>query len=215
MNSWHVHVARSTATGHDQTNVNLALEKLMRDPDSIEAWTKLQWFTVGNADSGITPLHIAAMHGLTAYARHLLLSPVVNLDAVDVHGKTPLWWAASSGMADVIQVLINAGANPDQEETHSGRKPLHEAASKNHPEVIKVLLAAGVDPLTRNTKEHPGRWCGNAPRSTGHTPLMVSNVAVVPCVNTSIVLVLLTLYVVCLPEWASRSPGGISAFPQG
>ncbi|KAK7702812.1 hypothetical protein SLS64_009422 [Diaporthe eres] len=134
LSSWHVHVARSTAAGHDQTDVNLVLEKLMRDPDSIETWTKLQWFTMGNADSGITPLHVAGMYALTAYARHLLLSTEVNVDAVDVHGKTPLWWAASSGMADMVQVLIDAGANPDQEETHNGRKPLHEAASKNHPE---------------------------------------------------------------------------------
>ncbi|KAI7774252.1 hypothetical protein LA080_009029 [Diaporthe eres] len=172
LNNWHVHVARSTAAGHDQTDVNLVLEKLMRDPDSVETWTKLQWFTMGNADSGITPLHVAGTHGLTAYARHLLMSPEVNVDAVDVHGKTPLWWAASSGMADMVQVLIDAGANPDQEETNGGRKPLHEAASKNHPEVIKVLLGAGVDPLTRKTKEDPGNWCGNAPRSIGHTPLM-------------------------------------------
>ncbi|KAG8157059.1 hypothetical protein KVR01_013049 [Diaporthe batatas] len=171
LNSWHVHVARSTAAGYDQTDVNLALEKLMRDPDSSETWTKFQWFTVGNASSGITPLHTAAMHGLTAYARHLLLSPV-NVDAVDDHGKTPLWWAASRGMSEVVQVLIDAGANPDQEETFSGLKPLHEAASKNHPEVIKVLLGSGVDPLTKKTKEHPGNWCGNAPCSTGHTPLM-------------------------------------------
>lgn len=172
LDNWHVHIARSTAAGHDQTDVNLALDKLMRDPYSTETWTKFQWFTVGNASSGITPLHVAAMHGLTAYARHLLLSPVVNVDAVDVHGKTPLWWAASNGMSDVVQALIDAGANPDQEETGKGRKPLHEAASKNHPEVIKVLLGSGVDPLTGKTKENPGNRCGNAPRSTGHTPLM-------------------------------------------
>lgn len=203
LNSWHVHVARSTAAGHDQTNINLALEKIMRDQGSTKTWTKLQWFTVGNAYSEITPLHVAAMHGLTAYARHLLLSPDVSVDAVDDHGKTPLWWAASKGMSEVVQVLIDAGANPDQEETHSGLKPLHEAASKNHPEVIKILLGSGVDPLTKKTQEHPGRKCGNAPRSTGHTPLMVSNVTVAACVNASTVLALLTLYVVCLSERAS------------
>ncbi|OHF03615.1 hypothetical protein CORC01_00934 [Colletotrichum orchidophilum] len=172
LRNWHVHIARSTTAGHDQTDVNMMLDKLMRDPGSTDTWIKLQWFTVGNADSGITPLHVAAKTGLLVYTRHLLSSPGVNVDAVDVHGKTPLWSAASSGMADVVQVLIDAGANPDQEETNRGCKPLHEAASKNYPEVIKVLLGAGVDPLTKKTKENPGNWCGNAPRSTGHTPLM-------------------------------------------
>ncbi|KAK1502160.1 hypothetical protein CTAM01_05598 [Colletotrichum tamarilloi] len=172
LDNWHIHIARSTATGHDQTGINVALDKLMRGPDSQGIWTKLQWFTIGNAKSGITPLHIAAMHGLTAYAKHLFLSPETEIDAVDVHGMTPLWWAATNGMAGVIQVLIDAGANPDHDETSSGRKPLHEAASKNYPEVVKVLLSAGVNPLTEKTRENPGRRCGNAPRSIGHTPLM-------------------------------------------
>lgn len=215
LNNWHIHVARSTAAGHDQTDINLALDKLMRDPHSIETWTKLQWFTVGDSNTGITPLHVAGMHGLTAYARHLLLSPVVNVDAVDIHGKTPLWWAASKGMADVVQVLIDAGANPDQEEADRGLKPLHEAASKNHPEVIKVLLGSGVDPLTEKTKEDPGRRCGNAPISEGHTPLMVSNVTIAAYVNVSAILALLTLYVVCLSERTSRGPGSIPEFYQG
>ncbi|KAK1708404.1 hypothetical protein CaCOL14_005156 [Colletotrichum acutatum] len=172
LDNWHVHVARSTAAGHDQTDINVTLDKLMRDPETQDIWIKLQWFTIGDANSGITPLHVAAMHGLTAYAKHLLLSPETEIDAVDVHGRNPLWWAATNGMADVIQALIDAGANPDQDETGSGRKPLHEAASKNHPEVIKVLLSAGVNPLTEKTRENPGRRCGNAPRSIGHTPLM-------------------------------------------
>ncbi|KXH35970.1 hypothetical protein CSIM01_00684 [Colletotrichum simmondsii] len=172
LDNWHVHVARSTATGQDQTGINVALDQLMREPDSQEIWTRLQLFTIGNAKSGTTPLHIAAMHGLTAYAKHLLLSPETEIDAVDVHGMTPLWWAATNGMAGVIQVLIDAGANPDHDETSSGRKPLHEAASKNHHEVVKVLLSAGVNPLTEKTRENPGRRCGNARRSIGHTPLM-------------------------------------------
>ncbi|KXH46111.1 hypothetical protein CSAL01_09683 [Colletotrichum salicis] len=75
-------------------------------------------------------------------------------------------------MADVVQVFIDAGANPDQDETKSGRKPLHEAASKNHSEVVNVLLSAGVDPLMKKTMENAGRRCANAPRSVGHTPLM-------------------------------------------
>lgn len=215
LDNWHVHVARSTAAGHNQTGINLSLEKLMRYPGSTKTWTILQWFTVGDANSGITPLHVAAAHGLTAYARHLLSSPTVDVDTVDSHGKTPLWWAASSGKSDVVQVLIDAGANPDQEETHSGLKPLHEAASKNHPEVIKVLLGSGVHPLTKKSKEDPGNWCGNAPRSQGHTPLMVSNVTVAACVNVSTVLVFLTLCVVCLSKGASRGPRGLSVFSQG
>jgi ankyrin repeat protein len=53
-------------------------------------------------------------------------------------------------------------------------KPLHEAAKENHSAAVRALLELGVDPLTVKTTEDPGRRCGNASRSTGHTPLMVS-----------------------------------------
>lgn len=42
----------------------------------------------------------------------------------------------------------------------------------NHNEAVWALLEAGVDPLTKKTRENPGRWCGNAPRTTGDTPLL-------------------------------------------
>ncbi|KAK1466148.1 hypothetical protein CCUS01_07496 [Colletotrichum cuscutae] len=41
LDNWHIHIARSTATGHDQTGINVALDKLMRGPDSQDIWTKL------------------------------------------------------------------------------------------------------------------------------------------------------------------------------
>lgn len=82
------------------------------------------------------------------------------------------WWAATKGHAAVIRVLIRAGADPDQDDRRHGLKPLHKAASKNHHEAVRVLLEAGVDPLTPKTREDPGRRCGNAPRSEGHTALM-------------------------------------------
>lgn len=53
-----------------------------------------------------------------------------------------------------------------------GLKPLHEAAGKNHHEAVRALLETGVGPLTPKSKENPGRRCGNAPTSRGHTPLM-------------------------------------------
>lgn len=82
------------------------------------------------------------------------------------------WWAAHEGHEEAVYELIKAGANPDQPESVCGLKPLHEAANLNHPAVVSVLLEAGVDPLTPKTKEDPGRRCGNAPTTVGHTPLM-------------------------------------------
>ncbi|GJC95853.1 ankyrin repeat-containing protein [Colletotrichum higginsianum] len=173
ISNWHVHLERSTRAGQDQTEVNAALDQFLGNSSLADAWLDLGWWGDNGASSGIKPLHIAAQSGLVEYVKHLLSFPDMAVDAADVQGKTSLWWAASFGRTQVVQVLIEAGADPDRDDAYNGLKPLHEASSKNHPEVIKVLLAAGVDPLTKKTRERPGNWCGNAGRSVGDTPLMV------------------------------------------
>jgi ankyrin repeat protein len=153
-------------------DVNSALDQFFDDGQRLKAWLKLQW-AEGGYGKGITPLHIAARYGLISYVRHLLSKQEVDIHAGDVFGKTPLWWAASNGHPDIVRMLVAGGADPDVDDKVLGLKPLHKAASKNHAEVVRVLLGAGVNPLTEKTREDPGRRCGNAPRSRGHTALMV------------------------------------------
>lgn len=48
-----------------------------------------------------------------------LLSKGANIDSVDEHGKTALWWAAFNGKLELVSFLIANGANPnlpDQQE---------------------------------------------------------------------------------------------------
>ena len=59
-------------------------------------------------------------------------------------GYTPLNWAASSGKAETIEVLIAAGANPEAR-AEGGLTPLHWAAYWGKAETIEVLLQAGAD----------------------------------------------------------------------
>lgn len=37
------------------------------------------------------------------------------IEAVDSGDRTALFWAANKGLADVVKLLLNAGANPDRE----------------------------------------------------------------------------------------------------
>ncbi|KAF4979184.1 hypothetical protein FZEAL_4557 [Fusarium zealandicum] len=170
---WHYHAKRSDAAGHDQTEVNAEIGRMLGHDRNFKAVLEVEYPA---SIRDLTQLHFAARAGLLSYTKHLLAQ-----DDTDVHSNgaekgspTPLWFAASNGHADIVRELIAAGANPDQEDPIDGLKLLHTAALKNYHEVIKVLLEAGVYPLTGKAEESTGRRCGNAARTKGHTPIMIA-----------------------------------------
>ncbi|KAI0467992.1 ankyrin repeat-containing domain protein [Xylaria cf. heliscus] len=170
--NWHVHITKSMLTGYNQEEVNKALEQFFSSDERLKALLFLSWPWPRLNLSGLNQLHVAARLGLEHYVKELLKKGNIDVDSPDEMGRTPLWWAASSGHAGVVRLLAQAGANPDEDESYNGYKPLHEAARANHVEVVKVLMEFGVSPMTGKTRDSPGMRCGNEPSSRGHTPLM-------------------------------------------
>ncbi len=69
-------------------------------------------------------------------------------------GETPLMVAARGGSAEIVQMLIDAGADVNaQNEKNNNQTALILATREGHAEVVKVLLAAGADKTARLTKE--------------------------------------------------------------
>ena len=65
-----------------------------------------------------------------------------NFGAPGFSGLTPLSVAAVYGHNEVVQILLNAGA--DIQRTDDRRStPLHLAAAYNRYEIVKILLGAG------------------------------------------------------------------------
>lgn len=64
-----------------------------------------------------------------------------NLDAVNHAGHTALLLACHVGAADIVRLLLAAGADPDRAD-NLGSTPLLWAAYKGHLEVVCLLLAA-------------------------------------------------------------------------
>jgi hypothetical protein len=89
----------------------------------------------------VLPAHIAAFFGLREIMMHLS-SKELSLDMKDVHGQTPLSWAAWRGHEAVVKVLIEEGAAVDSVDKN-GRTPLSWAAEYGHEAVVKVLIAKG------------------------------------------------------------------------
>lgn len=71
------------------------------------------------------------------------------MDATDAATCTPLHCAAWKGHNDVVDTLLDAGAN-QYALTENGWTALHTAAFRGHEGVAKALLSAGVDPRQRD-----------------------------------------------------------------
>ncbi len=90
-------------------------------------------------DDGITLLHILA----DAEAVHIVVAAGAELEAVDMHGRTPLLELSSEeDRVDVIEALLAAGADI-QACDKQGHTALALARRRDDRELIEVLLAAG------------------------------------------------------------------------
>jgi len=93
---------------------------------------------------GFSKLHRAAMGGRLSDAKKLLAqgaSPAVQQKKFQ---GTPLQYAASAGHAEVVQLLIKAGAKVDARDSQ-GRTPLTWAADKGNVDATRKLVEAKAD----------------------------------------------------------------------
>jgi ankyrin repeat protein len=105
-------------------------------------------------EAGFTALHVAAMEsqmpGDHLGVARVLLDAGVDVDArSDGVGFTPLFFAAGVDAVDLVDLLLERGADP-RATTATGETPLHEAAREaERTGTIARLLAANVDPNAR------------------------------------------------------------------
>ena len=76
-----------------------------------------------------------------------------NLQSEDNFRWTPLHFACHSGMYDVIEYLVEKGANIDAV-TMNGATPFMRAIESSKPEIVQYLLEKGVKVQTETRKGH-------------------------------------------------------------
>jgi ankyrin repeat protein len=100
-----------------------------------------------------------------------LVKKHIEADRLSVHqrgwiGDTPLHWPAHNGYVEILELLIDAGADIEADEINwVGGKPLHWA-SEHKPESVAFLLKRGADVDSRNIKE--------GSKFLGFTPLIMN-----------------------------------------
>lgn len=105
----------------------------------------------GTNGVGIT-INLAARQGwLDLVRKHIAADPLA------VHqrgwiGDTPLHWPSHNGFAEIVELLLDAGAAIEADETNCyGGKPLHWA-SEHAPQTVELLLRRGAEVNSRNLK---------------------------------------------------------------
>ena len=102
--------------------------------------------TLDKADStGKTPLSVAAEHGYAEILR-LFPEPVVKAACETDRRRNPLHVAALNNRTGVVQIFLEAGANPDSRDSSLGETALKHAARKGYSSIVELLLAYGANP---------------------------------------------------------------------
>ena len=88
------------------------------------------------------PIHTAAMNGDLAGVQAELDKGVdVDVDVKDEDGNSSLHWGATKGHKEVVELLIDQGADLDSKD-ESGMTPLHVAKNKA---IAELLITKGAD----------------------------------------------------------------------
>jgi len=130
-----------------------------------------------------TALLFAARVGDLESAK-LLVAAGGNVNDADAWGVTATILAAHSGFADVVEFLLDKGADPNL--AAAGFTALHEAIMRRDEKMVSMLLAHGADPGAPLRTWTPTRRSSNdfnfAPALVGATPFWLAARVTAPAI---------------------------------
>ncbi|KAJ9576501.1 hypothetical protein L9F63_025605, partial [Diploptera punctata] len=83
--------------------------------------------------------------------KNILLQHKMNVDIYDENGMTPLQHAAYKGNKEIVQMLLDQGADVNSGKHEHGYTALHFAALSGNADVCYLLLMAGAKSHTINS----------------------------------------------------------------
>jgi ankyrin repeat protein len=113
-------------------------------------------------------LRISAVHNDIPFIRKLIQHEV-PLNQANDKGYTALHLAVLCGRDEVVELLLNAGANPNTQEKLEKRSPIFDAARLDHHLIASILLNNKANPEVPNAYGNTPIICA---AKEGHIPLV-------------------------------------------
>lgn len=158
----------------DCTTTRMALGFLLDRFSVCSAVQALDRLSPDGYDLMCHGIHLAAHLGLEDLTMLLIAAMRVEPYLEDIGLRTPLWWAARQGHADVVRALLGTKrVNVNRKDYYrgewpytDGQTPLAAAAGNGHEEVVKVLLAT--ERTVFDTRDLQGRSPLSYAAENGH-----------------------------------------------
>lgn len=139
---WGFHASQAEPSGE----LTGQIADFMSNTARLDFAVQAMWYsdspdlTDWDVKSGAQALHLAAFFGLLQLVNRLIKGQH-SVDCRDSFGTTPLMYAAAAGHANVVQVLLREGADPNLACQRS-TTALHRAIEGNYVDVVRYLLNA-------------------------------------------------------------------------
>eukprot|EP00744_Colponema_vietnamica_P005076 GILI01007475.1.p1 GENE.GILI01007475.1~~GILI01007475.1.p1 ORF type:complete len:399 (+),score=141.39 GILI01007475.1:48-1244(+) len=117
----------------------------MGDVDTVRYLVSLGAKTIHEGNPTGTLLHWAAHSGSIKCVGAMIYEFKIPVDAPDAHGGTALFTAIFTKKSEVVQFLLEHGANPNAHIDGDLSTPLHIAAEHAEVEDVRYLLGFGAD----------------------------------------------------------------------
>ncbi len=120
-----------------------AVAAVVRNDRGLDTWPIDAAVLQYHDSKNWTVLHHACGLKRLTFAKRLVAAGA-DLNATTVGGQTPLKFAAQMGDADLVAMMLQHGAEPNQ--AGGGAPPIAGAVINGDPEILRLLLKAGADP---------------------------------------------------------------------
>ena len=104
-------------------------------------------------DTGATALYVACQHAHYDITS-ILLNAKADPNIIAANGWTALIFASSKGYTNIVQLLLEHGADIDYKSTVTGTTALIQASEYGHIEIVRILLEKGADTRTEAVNKH-------------------------------------------------------------